>query len=64
MVTTSICARIGVPTCCEHAPHTSSATVKPQVTSEDIILARVRSLRESPDFETVNTGQDFVITHF
>ena len=48
MVTTSTCARIGVPTCCEHVPHTTSATVKPQVTSEDIIFARVRSLSARP----------------
>ena len=30
VVTTSTCARIGVPTCCEHVPHTTSATVKPR----------------------------------
>ena len=40
VVTTSTCARIGVPTCSEHVPHTTSATIKPPVTSEDIILGR------------------------
>ena len=48
MVITSTCARIGVPTCCEHVPHTISATVKPTVTPEDMILPRVGSLSARP----------------
>ena len=44
MVITSTCARIGVPTCCEHVPHTILATVKSaQVMPEDTILPRVGS---------------------
>ena len=47
MVITSTCARIGVPTCCEHVPHTILATVK-RTGPEDMILPRVGSLSASP----------------